>query len=77
MKPRRPARWRHRSRFLWQVQRARLAAIARGELAPRHRHEHLYLLTLRLRGRANPADFILPGLMLHAELTAAGAAPPE
>ena len=77
MKPRRPGRWRHRSRFLWGIQRARLAAIARGEMAPRFRHEHLYRLTLDIHGRANPADFILPGLMFHAEMMAARDAPPE
>ena len=67
MKPRRPGRRRRLCRYLWASQRLRLIAVARGEAEPAYRHEHLYLATLRLRGRANPAEFILPGPLIHAE----------
>lgn len=67
MKTRRPAEWRRRARQLWGSQRARLALIARGELEPLHEREHYYLWALRGLGRANPADFILPGPLCEAE----------
>lgn len=66
MKPRRCARPRRRDRVLWGVQRLRLAAIAARTLEPHFPHEHLYLWTLRLSGRANPAAFVLPGLLFEA-----------
>ena len=70
MKTRRCAHPRRRDRVLWGIQRVRLAAIAAGTIEPRYPHESLYLWTLRLNGRANPAAFVLPGLLFaaaHAE----------
>ena len=67
MKSRRPGRRRRLCRYLWLGQRLRLNAISHGDIEPVFRHEHLYLATLRLRGRANPAEFLLPGPLIHAE----------
>ena len=66
MKTRRCARPRRRDRILWNAQRVRLAAVAAGAIEPRYPHEFLYVWTLRLNGRANPAAFVLPGLLFEA-----------
>lgn len=67
MSPRRPARARRRDAFYRAVQRLRLERIADGRLAPRFDREHYFLWTLRARGRAEYADFIIPGLLFAAE----------
>ncbi len=77
MKPRRPGKRRRFCRYLWLAQRLRLLGVSRGEIPPTFRHEHLYLATLRLRGRANPAEFMLPGPLIHAEMDDLKRAPPE
>jgi len=77
MKPRRSARWRRRARLLWSIQRFRLARIAAGLAPPLYSHEHLYMAALRAHGRANPAEFVLPGLLFLAEDMATSADPPR
>jgi hypothetical protein len=67
VKPRRQSRHRRKAAFLWEIQRHRLGQIARGEIEPRYEREHWFQWTLRARGRANYADFILPGLLFMAE----------
>ena len=70
MRARRPARARRRDAFYRAVQRIRLDRIAEGTLAPRFDREHYFLWTLQARGRANYADFIIPGLLFVAEYRA-------
>ncbi|HYD28618.1 hypothetical protein [Brevundimonas sp.] len=70
MKPRRPARQRRRDAFYRAVQCIRLDRIAAGTLEPRFDREHYFLWTLNARGRADYADFIVPGLLFMAEYTA-------
>ena len=70
MRARRPARRRRRDAFYRAVQRIRLDRIAEGSLEPRFDREHYFLWTLRARGRADYADFILPGLLFIAEYQA-------
>lgn len=77
MKPRRPSRPRRKAAQLWRIQRLRLDQIARREIAPRTDRERWFLWTLEARGRANPADFILPGLLFMAEHELAKQAPDD
>jgi len=67
MKPRRPRRARSKAAQLWAIQRHRLDRIARDEIAPVFPREHFFRWMLQARGRANPADFILPGLLFMTE----------
>ena len=78
MRPRRIARGRRKAALLWEVQRYRLDRIAKGEMEPWFAREHYFLWTLEHRGRANYADFILPGLLFMAdkELLGLGPKPP-
>ena len=70
MKARRPARLLRRDAVYRAIQRARLEQIADGVLEPRFDREHYFLWTLRARGRADYADFIVPGLLFMAEYRA-------
>lgn len=70
MRPRRPARVRRREAFYRAVQRIRLDRIAAGTLEPRFPREHYFLWTLNARGRADYADFIIPGLLFAADYRA-------
>lgn len=70
MRARRPARARRRDAFYRAVQRIRLDRIAEGSLEPRFDREHYFLWTLQARGRADYADFIVPGLLFMAEYRA-------
>ena len=67
MKTRRPARVRRRDALYRTIQRLRLDRIARGEIEPRFDREHYFLWTLQARGRADYADFLIPGLPFLAE----------
>ena len=53
------------------IQRVRLDMIARGQIEPFCDRERFFLFTLRDRGRAVPANYILPGLLFLAEKHAA------
>ncbi|CAN7301553.1 hypothetical protein [Brevundimonas sp. LjRoot202] len=67
MKTRRPNRLRRKDHQMWAVQRHRLMQIAEGRMEPHFEREHLFLWTLQARRIADPADFILPGLLFMAE----------
>jgi len=67
MKTRRPGRLRRKDRIMWAGQHYRLMEIAHGRMEPHFEREHLFLWTLQSRGKANPPDFILPGLLFMAE----------
>ena len=67
MKPRRPRRTRRKAAQLWAIQRHRLDRIARDEIAPVFQREQFFRWMLKARGRANPADFILPGILFMTE----------
>ncbi|MBU1384442.1 MAG: hypothetical protein KKG14_09515 [Alphaproteobacteria bacterium] len=67
MKTRRPNRRRRKDRQMWAVQHHRLMQIAEGRMEPHFEREHLFLWTLRSRHIADPAAFILPGLLFMAE----------
>lgn len=58
---------RRKSRQMWAIQHHRLMQIAERRIEPHFEREHLFLWTLQSRRIANPADFILPGLLFMAE----------
>ncbi|NJC40220.1 hypothetical protein GGQ87_000478 [Brevundimonas alba] len=70
MRPRRPARVRRRDAFYRAIQRIRLDRIADGSLEPRFDREFYFLWTLQSRGKADYADFIVPGLLFMADYQA-------
>ncbi|RZI98122.1 MAG: hypothetical protein EON90_14615 [Brevundimonas sp.] len=67
MKPRRQSRRVYARAFALTLQRLRLEGIARGELKPLCVREEFFLRALRERGRADPADFIIPHPLLLLE----------
>ncbi len=68
MKPRRRTSRRLTDRaFAESLQRIRLDAIARGEAEPICPREQYFQWTLKSRGRADPADYIVPWPLLVAE----------
>ena len=67
MKDRRPGRATRKDRLMWIAQQVRLQEIAARRMQPHFEREHLFLWTLQARGRADYADFLIPGLLFLAE----------
>jgi hypothetical protein len=67
MKARRPGRATRKDRVMRTAQLVRLQEIAAGRMQPHFEREHLFHWTLEARGRADPHDFIVPGLLFMAE----------
>ncbi|HYC69268.1 hypothetical protein [Brevundimonas sp.] len=67
MRNRPPSPMRLKAALLYEVQRARLEKIRRGEIEPLYDREFYYLWTWRDGRRPKYADFILPPLLFLAE----------
>ena len=67
MKARRRSRIAYNRDWAEALQRLRLERIARGEAEPLSDREQYFQWTLQQRGRADPADYIVPWPLLMAE----------
>jgi hypothetical protein len=67
MRPRRPGLARQFDLRVREIQRFRLDLIAEGRAEPCNARERGYLMTLRLRGRADPAQFVVSAALFLEE----------